>query len=246
MKKQVELKNKQEFKKLLSNYKPSDEAISILNDAEVLFLVGPSGCGRNTLIEHLVGTGKFYFVLSDTTRPRRMQGDRLEKDGEFYWHITEDAFLKGLKEGNYLEAAIIHEQQVSGSNSLQYKIATDQNKIAVTDIEGIYGPPAFRDYSKKAKFIFIVPPSFEIWIDRLNRRGAMSRHELIRRLTSAKKEISVALERDYYHFIVSEDIEHNVQSATNIVNEQKSLDSEDRAKKIATELLVEIDAFLEG
>lgn len=241
---EVVLEHKKEFELVLKNYRPSDESIAVLNQFPVLFLVGPSGCGRNTLIEHLVETGKFYFVRSDTTRPRRMQGDRLEHDGEFYWHISEETFLDGLKRGDYLEAAIIHEQQVSGSNSAQYKVAASQNKIATTDIEGIFGPPVFREYSQSAKFIFLVPPSFEIWIDRLNRRGAMEKSELKRRLISAQKEINAALSREYYHFVVSREIQHSVESAVSIMNNNDSLDSEEHAKSIAIQLLSDIENFL--
>ena len=195
----------------------------------------------NTSIPKLqVESGKFYFVRSDTTRPRRIHGDRLEENGEFYWHIKEDDFIDGLKNGDYLEAAIIHNQQVSGSNSAEYEKATTENKVAITDIEGIYGPPVFHNYSKKAQFIFLIPPGFREWMDRLNRRGKMSHEELKNRLISAEKEIVEALKRPYYHFMVSVDIEHNVQSVMNISEGKPGLDSEDEAKAKAKNLLEDI------
>ncbi len=67
-----------------------------------------------------------------------MVGDRLEYDGESYWHITEDQFLDGLRDGRYIEAAIIHGQQVSGSNIIEYEKARDAGKITLKDIDGLY------------------------------------------------------------------------------------------------------------
>lgn len=238
------LKQKAEFESVLADYRPSDEAIKQLNKTKTLFLIGPTGSGRNTLIDELVKTGDFYYVLSDTTRPPRMKDGRLERNGESYWHITEDAFLDGLRAGRYLEAAIIHGQQVSGSNSEEYRKAEEQGKVATTDIEGIHGPPIFHEYSPSALFVFVVPPSFDEWMRRLNRRGKMAEQELRTRLSTAEKEIAVALTRSYYHFMVSRDIPHNVKAAMSIVKTGEAIDDEVEAHQRAEILLREIREYL--
>ncbi len=238
------LKHKAEFKQILTQYRPSKEAIDVLNKTKTLFLVGPTGSGRNTLIDELVKAGGYYYVLSDTTRPPRMKEGRLERNGESYWHITEEKFLEGLRQGRYLEAAIIHGQQVSGSNSDEYLKAYNSGSVATTDIEGIHGPPVFHEYSPSALFVFMVPPSFDEWMVRLNRRGKMATAELVTRLESADKEITAALTRSYYHFMVSRDVPHNVKAAMYIVESGKAIDDEIEARERAETLLGDIREFL--
>lgn len=237
------LVEKAKFQKILKGYRPSDDAIEALHNTRTLVLVGPTGSGKNTLITHLVKAGRFYFVLSDTTRPPRMHDNRMEQNGEFYWHITEQDFLAGLERGDYLEAAVIHDQQVSGSNNSEYKKASEQGKIAVTDIESIYGVPVFREYSDKITFIFMVPPSFDEWMRRLKHRGEMTEKELQNRMISADEEILTALQRPYYHFIVSDDIADNVRTVTDLMDKGIELRDNDSARAQTEQLLQDIREY---
>ena len=239
------LQNKQAFQKILKNYHPSQEALDTLRSTQVVFLIGPSASGRNTVIGELLKTNHYHYVLSNTTRPPRMIGDRLEYNGEAYWHITEDEFLDGLQNGRYLEAAVIHEQQVSGTVIDEYTKAKSQGKAAITDIEGIYGPPVFHGYSPIAQFIFILPPVFDAWINRLKGRGAISDEELCERLVSAKQEIEAALSRDYYAYIISGELGVNVHAIDQYVRGDAEMEvDQDEAKKHAEQLLKSIDIFL--
>jgi guanylate kinase len=241
------LQKKAEFEAVLQSYRPSDEAIKVLRSTRTLFMIGTTASGRNTLINELLKTGMYYSILSNTTRPRRMIGDRLEYDGESYWHITEDQFLEGLRDGRYIEAAIIHGQQVSGSNISEYEKARDAGKVTLKDIEGLYGPPVIHGYSPEAMFVFILPPAFEEWIERLRRRGAMSAEELRTRLLTSIEEIKAALERDYYQIIVSGDLSENTEAVHAFVRDGKPINlSWQRARDHAEQLLIEIALYLQS
>lgn len=234
-----------EFTALLKSYRPSADAIRILRETKTVYIMGPTASGKNTLITELLKTGYYYNVLSNTTRPRRMFGDRLERDGEFYWHITEDEFIDGLKKGSYIEAAVIHNQQVSGGYIYEYRKAQTQNKIAITDVEVISGSPTIHGYSTGAHFIFILPPMFEEWMARLEYRGKMTKEETIRRLETAQQEIAVALERDYYAYIISGDLEANVQAVHAYVRDDVPMDiNQQTAKNHAEQLLIDIQLYL--
>ncbi len=234
-----------DFQEILETYSPSQSSIDSFRSTVSLFVIGTTGSGRNTLIEELLETGGYYFVRSNTTRPRRMHNGRLEHNGEFYWHITEDEFLNGLKEGLYLEAAIIHKQQVSGSIVTEYQKAGSQGLVAVTDIEGIYGPETMRRYNPKAHFVFILPPVFPEWMARWEKRGQLPPEERHQRLLTSQEELKIALGRDYYSLIISGDLAHNVDLVKNIVeSEQHILTGQDVAKVHAEALLVAIDKEL--
>ena len=101
-------------KTLLKHYNPSLEIIDLLRNIQFVLLAAPTAAGRNTIIRNLIMTGKYYYVVSDTTRKPRINNGIPEKNGNEYWFKSEEEFLHGLKNGAYVEAAIIHNQQVSG------------------------------------------------------------------------------------------------------------------------------------
>src|SRR4051812_45219052 len=109
-----ELKHKDDFEKVLAGCQLSDGAKQTLAQTKLLLLVGPSSSGRNTIINELVAEGGYHYIVSDTTRQPRVNNGVLEQDGREYWFRTEEDILADLQAGNFLEAAIIHDQQVSG------------------------------------------------------------------------------------------------------------------------------------
>ena len=54
----------------------------------IYIITGPSGVGKNTIINELSKYLDFYFSVSHTTRPRREN----EIDGKDYYFISEDEF----------------------------------------------------------------------------------------------------------------------------------------------------------
>ena len=56
----------------------------------IYIITGPSGVGKNTIINELSNHLDFYFSVSHTTRPRREN----EVNGKDYYIITEEEFEK--------------------------------------------------------------------------------------------------------------------------------------------------------
>jgi guanylate kinase len=52
----------------------------------------------------------------------------------------------------------------------------------------------------------MLPPSFDEWQDRMASRGRMSEHELRNRLRSAATEFDAALNRQYYNYVIAENV----------------------------------------
>jgi guanylate kinase len=52
----------------------------------------------------------------------------------------------------------------------------------------------------------LLPPSFEEWMRRFAGRGQMRPDEQKRRLETARVLLQEGLDHDYYHFVISEDI----------------------------------------
>ena len=68
-----------------------------------------------------------------------------------------------------------------------------------------------------AKAIFIVPPSFDTWMQRLNSRGKVSDDDQERRLKTAKLELETALSVDHFHFLVNDELNKSVETAKKII-----------------------------
>ncbi len=235
-----ELKRLAEFEEVLEHYTVSTHGRGILADTKLLLMCGVTSSGRNTVIGELLKTGNYHFITSDTTRKPRVNRGNMEISGEEYWFKTEKEVLKGLKEGEYLEAAIIHGQQVSGISIAEMERARDGGKIATTDIE-IVGVRNIVQAKPDSINVFMIPPSFEVWIDRINGRGHMPELELRRRLKSAISEIREALHKDYFVIIVNDEFHKTAQIVSEIFEHEP--DQQD-ARQVARRLLNETQTYL--
>lgn len=229
-----------DFERILRDYKPSLEILDILKTTKLVVASGPAGSGRNTLINSLMMTGKYKFLISDTTRQPRINNGVPEVSGKDYWFKTEEKFLDGLKNGDYIEAAIIHNQQVSGISMDELKIAAKTGRVAITDVNP-RGCDNIKSYSDTTVAVFILPPSFEEWMRRLDGRGVMAPDEKRRRLESASHEIQLALTRSYFKFITNwdlrttaEELHQHIMSGEFAATEQT--EAHDHAKQLLQDL----------
>jgi guanylate kinase len=205
-KRMVKLARYTEFRETLADYVMSDRARQALEGLKLVLLVAPTSTGRNTVIKELVENDNYYFVISDTTREPQVRDGKKEENGVHYFFRTEEEMLADLEAGEFLEAAIIHEQQVSGLSIRELEKAKSRGKVAITDIE-IVGADNVMKAKPDTVAIFLLPPNFEVWQHRMASRGHMSEPELINRLKSAQKEFDAALHHDYYNFVVSDNVE---------------------------------------
>lgn len=235
-----------EFEDILDDYKISENSIRTLKQTNLVLLVAPTSAGRNTIIRELLKTGDYSYIISDTTRKPRVNDEILERSGVEYWFRDEKEMLEDLREGKYLEAAIIHRQQVSGISIRELDKANQLQKIAITDIE-IVGVHTIIDVKPDTNVIFVLPPGFEEWQRRILHRGHMTDEELRRRLESASQELLDALEHDYYTFIVNDTVEHAVQQIHHLAR-LGSIDDEEQAhaRNLAEQLYIETHAYLQS
>lgn len=239
-----ELANLDTFQSLLADYKLSKSALHTLSQTRLVLLVAPTSSGRNRLIRELLKTDDYYYIVSDTTRKPRINDGVMEQSGVEYWFRTEAEVLADIQNGQYLEAAVIHQQQVSGISIRELQRASDLAKIAITDAE-VAGIDNAIKLKPDTLGIFVLPPSFDEWQRRLHHRGDMHPEEYRRRMESAVDEFSAGLEHDYYRFIINDDISEAVQQ----INSIAKLDTFDhekqaQAKHLAEQLLLETRILL--
>lgn len=236
----ITLKHLDEFKKVLSDYRMSDEAKRALTKNPLVILTGITGGGRNTIIAELVKTGNYHFVVSDTTRPPRQNNGVLEQDGGPYWFRTEEEVLDDVRAGAYVAPAIIHSQQVSGMSNREIVAAHTKGLTAISEIEAQGTDETLRQAPGTLIPIFVLPPSYQEWMRRWATRGSMSDDEKQNRLASARSELTMALNTNYYHFHINDDLAKAVSGVQKIVAGQIDPEHEVAGRKLAQEILQKI------
>ncbi len=234
------LTNLNSINKLLKEYRPDSKFIDELSKIKFVLFTAPTASGRNSVIAQLLKHDQYNYIISDTTRPPRYNNGQLEQDGQVYWFKTEQEFLQSLKLGEYIEAAVIHGQQASGINISSIRKASKAHKIAITDID-IVGCESILKLSNNTVPIFLLPPSFDVWMKRLLGRGYMPEEEIKRRLNSAKNEIKLALSSDSYIFIVNDLLEDTVSKIHSLVAKDQLVEDQAIAIKTAKQLLKKLN-----
>lgn len=211
----LELKQKSEFKHILESYQPSKKALEAIHDLHLVILAGTTSAGRNTIIDRLVAGGGYEYFISDTTRPPRINHGVLEENGGPYWFVSEEQMLQQLQNGEMMEAAVIHDQQVSGTSIREFERIMHKNKIAISEIEpqGVETYVSLRPHTIP---IFVAPPSFDEWIKRIKKRGIVSGEDLNNRLKSAVSELECALNKSYYHIVINDHVERATEEIDSI------------------------------
>ncbi len=241
-----ELKHVADFRSVLSDYTLSDSAKKTLAETKLVLLVGPSSSGRNTAINKLLENGRYHNVISDTTREKRVKdGVPIEQDGREYWFRGEEDILADLQQGEFLEAAVIHDQQVSGISIREIEKAHKAGLIAITDIEP-QGAAWIHSLKPDAVVLFVIPPNFDDWMVRMRRRSDLPEDEIRRRLRTACNEIKYALEHDYYVFLVNDELENTVDAIDAIADTGVQSDSQQtQARSVAEQLYRDAQDYLD-
>jgi guanylate kinase len=232
------LQHYRQFQEILSSYHVSDRARQALEGLKLVLMVAPTSTGRNTLIRHLIKTGSYHYVVSDTTRPPRINDGVMEENGKEYWFRSEEDMLKDLKSGEFLEAELIHDQQVSGISIRELLNAKQEGKVAVTDIE-LQGIHNIVRVKPDTVSIMLLPPSYEEWQKRITRRGHMSREEYSRRLATAYRIFTDGVENNYYHFVIADNVDQTASIIDSLVKGGPN-PHQDRGKELVRRLQVEL------
>jgi len=211
------LKHLDEFTNILASYQVSPRAIKSLKSVKLVLLIAPSAGGRNTLINKLLTTGRYNFIVSDTTRSPRLNNGLLEQNGREYWFRSEDEILTDLKKGEFLEAEVIHSQQVSGISIRELEKASQDNKISITDVD-VGGIKQIQKAKPDVVAILVLPPSFEEWQRRLSTRGLLYGNEYYHRMQTAERIFTWAKTNPKLPIIISDVLEHSAKQVDDIVN----------------------------
>jgi guanylate kinase len=223
---------------LIKNYKPPQEAIELLDSTKAVFLVGISGAGKDTILKELIKTGRFHYIVSHTTREPRENSGVMEQDGKDYHFINLDKAKSMLKNNEFIEAKF-YSGNVYGTSLEEFKQAQKEQKTAITDIE-VQGVGEYASISKNITPIFVLPPNYEVWQTRLMSRyegSEIDEEDLRLRKETAKNELEEALSKDYYQFVINDDLTRSTQAIVEITEGSLSDRKNSEAQTVAQRIL---------
>ncbi|MEO6834824.1 MAG: guanylate kinase [Candidatus Tumulicola sp.] len=159
----------------------------------LLFVVsGPSGAGKDTLVEALVGKmPRLRYSISATTREPRPG----ERDGEHYFFLTRPEFEGRLKAGALLET-----REYNGNlygtprDYVERSVAAGDDVILKPEVNGAL---AVKAAYPDAVLIFLVPDRFSNLRERLLARRTETNEEIARRLEIGHREMTCIRKFDY-------------------------------------------------
>ncbi|NLY03530.1 MAG: guanylate kinase [Campylobacter sp.] len=182
---------------------------------QILVISGPSGSGKSTLINRLMSEQSgIYFSVSSTTRQIR-DG---EKEGVNYHYISKELFEEGIKEGSFLEWAIVHKNYY-GTSRIPIEKALKDAKTVIFDID-IQGFKAVKEkFKNEIVSIFITTKNKSELENRLIARATDDKENISRRIMNAVGEMEYIKEYDY--LIVNDDFEEAYQIFESIFKSMK-------------------------
>ena len=188
-----------------------------------LFVISsPSGGGKSSLIEALLSdpnAKRLSLSISFTTRRRRSN----EKNGKNYYFVNSDEFKKKIKNNDFLESAEVF-KNFYGTDK---KITEELLKL---DCQGAFN---IKEQFNSVKNIFLIPPSYNILRNRLEKRGTESEESITMRLSAAKEEISKYPFYDY--LVLNDDFENALTDLKTIILKKTS--KQDFKTRVSEKLL---------
>lgn len=161
----------------------------------VFVLSGPSGVGKDSLIERLreyePGT---HFTVTATTRPQRSN----EIDGTHYHFFTTEDFEYRVANGEFLESAMVYGNRYGVlKEPVRSALAAGKDVVIKIDVKGA---ATIRGLIPDSISIFLAPESMESLKERLRYRKTESDDSIARRFEEAGRELLRADEFDYVVF----------------------------------------------
>ena len=170
-------------------------------EMKILVIVGPSGVGKDTLMNKILDKykGKFKKAVSYTSRKKRPG----EREGYNYHYVTKEEFLKLIEENKMVEY-YIYSGNYYGLPKKELEDRSKENKILYINI-GVSATEKIHEFNVPANFIAILPPSLEVLENRLKGRKTESEKIIKERLEIAKHEIKAINESRIFNFKICND-----------------------------------------
>ncbi len=198
--------------------------------ANLFIISAPSGCGKTSLVEALINkTKNLYVSVSHTTRPPRID----EVNGINYYFISINEFEEMIKNNAFVEHATVFDNHY-GSSAKLIKEKLDEGIDVILEIDW-QGARQVKENIPNAISIFILPPSKEALLGRLQKRAQDNEQTIQKRMSDAQNQMQHFSEFDY--LVINDDFNNALNDLNLIIrrpdkaSERLSLSLSEQSKK---------------
>ena len=200
----------------------------------LLIVVAPSGAGKTSLVRHLLAERDgVRLSVSFTTRAPRPG----EQNGVDYHFVCESEFIARRDAGEFLEWALVHGNYYGTSKSwIAGQMAEGVDIVLEIDWQGAV---QIKRLFPGAVLIFILPPSWDELLQRLERRGEDGPDVIATRMANARLEVAQARHFDFV--VINAVFDTAVFDLKAIVHAQRLKYSRQRRSKAAVFQALDLD-----
>ena len=183
---------------------------------KVLVVVGPSGVGKDTLMQKVFDRYPNIFKKGVTHTTRKIR--KGEKEGYNYYYVTEEEFLK-LKEQDKFFDINYYNKKYYGLSKMELETQSNGDKILYIIID-INGAKNVNKAKIPAIYVAILPPNEKTLKERLKGRGTESEEVIKGRLEIAGIELNEIQKCEFFnHKIYNEDLDKAVSDMVQFLKE---------------------------
>ena len=184
-------------------------------DNKVIIFSAPSGAGKSTIVNHILGLHpEIEFSISATSRAPRGQ----EQHGVEYYFFTADEFRQMIAEDKFVEHEEVYPGSFYGTLKSEVERIWAKGHVIVFDIDVQGGVNLKRIFGEQAFSVFIQAPSVEVLRERLVGRGTDTPEALEKRVAKAASEMEFAAGK-FDHVLVNDDLATAFAESERIINE---------------------------
>jgi len=182
--------------------------------SKLLLFAAPSGAGKTTIVQHLLERyDQLAFSVSATTRAKRPH----EQEGQDYYFIEPDRFLKLIQEGQFVEWEEVYDGLFYGTLRSELDRLWGEGKHIIFDIDVKGALNIKQAFPDEAVAFFVKPPSLSALDQRLRQRGTESEADLAKRLRRAKAEMEY--EPYFDKVLINNELPRALREAESIVEQ---------------------------
>ena len=181
-----------------------------LKTGKVVILSGPSGVGKDTVLDAwITRDSNVVRVVTYTTRAPRPG----ERNGVDYHFVSVSTFFEHAAAGDFLEHKEVHGNHYA-SPLRDTRDLVASGRVAVLKID-VQGALVAMERLPEALTVFILPPNPDELARRIRERGHDDEANIALRLENARKELAVA--DRYQHQLVNHDVDEVVDQLERLV-----------------------------
>lgn len=180
---------------------------------KVIIFSAPSGAGKSTVVNHLLGIyPELEFSISATSRAPRGE----EKHGIEYYFFTSDEFRQMISDDKFVEYEEVYSGSFYGTLRSEVERIWAKGHVIIFDIDVQGGVNLKRIFGDQALSIFIQAPSVDILRKRLIGRGTDTDEAIERRVAKAASEMEFAAGK-FDYTLINDDLQAALSEAESVV-----------------------------